>query len=127
MAGRIGIWTNVPHGSQILISVSGTTATSLVTAHARVLRNDGLQQEFPDSMLQPGPLIIGLDFPHTYSIQTDLVFGTSAHAVVTARVIDRDNVPVPPDGDPRPEYNEAFDGSAGEVIGIVFLIVTRQT
>jgi hypothetical protein len=77
---RIAIWSAVPDGSSILISAKGTTKKKLITAHAFLLRSDGMEQTFPDNLVQPGPVSVTLESPNTYSILVDLVYVTSGTA-----------------------------------------------
>ena len=57
---RVAIWSNVPGGAQLRISVTGTTSTSLVTAKALVLPGNGEKQRLTDTDLQPGPAAVSL-------------------------------------------------------------------
>jgi hypothetical protein len=121
---RIGSWTRVPGGSSIRVSVTGTTATDLVTAHLFLLREDGVEQTFPDSAVQPGPVSILLDSPHTYSLLLDLNFVTAAKAEVTAEVISPFATLVPQDGAPPPVFNTSIQGTQSVISGVTFFVTT---
>ena len=128
MSDRIAFWTNppVPDGSELVISVTGSTAKKLVTAHPFLLRGDGLEQSFPDSAVQPGPLTIELESPHTYSMLLDLVFTTSGTAQVTAELIAPNGRRIPPDNSADPVFESSVAGSEGQTLGLTFFIVTAM-
>ena len=121
---RIAIWSAVPDGSSILISAKGTTKKKLITAHAFLLRSDGMEQTFPDSLAQPGPVSITLDSPHTYSILVDLVYVTSGTAEVTAEVVDPAQKRIPADGTTVKRFKSTLAGSQGQTLGLTFIIIT---
>ena len=124
MSSRIAIWSAVPDGSTLSISAKGTTRKTLVTAHAFLMRNDGMEQTFPDDLLQPGPLDIELESPNTYSILTDLVYTTSGTADVTAVVVSPKGKKIPPDGETDPKYKITLAGSQGQTLGLTFMLIT---
>ena len=83
---RVAHWLGVPDGSNLMISVTGTTATTLVTAIVEV-QDDTAFADYPYAQFQPGPLAIALRSPRKYSIDVDLHFATDAQAQVTARIV----------------------------------------
>jgi hypothetical protein len=124
VATRIAIWSAVPGGSTISISLKGTSKKKLVTGHAFLLRGDGLEESIPDSLLQPGPHAIDLETPHTYSILTDLVYTTSGTAEVMAQVIGPRGRKIAPDGSPDPTFKVVLAGSQGQTLGVTFIVIT---
>lgn len=129
MSDRIAFWIDplVPGGSKLVISVNGSTAKKLVTAHPFLLRGDGLEQSFPDSTVQPGPLAIEFESPHTYSILLDLVFTTSGTAEVTAELLAPNRKRIPPDNAAEPVFKSSVAGSQGQTLGLSFFIATAAT
>lgn len=121
---RIAIWSAVPDGSNILISAKGTTKKKLITAHAFLLRSDGMEQTFPDSLVQPGPISVTLDSPNTYSILLDLVYVTSGTADVTVEVVDPAKKRIPADGTTDKRFKSTLAGSQGQTLGLTFIIIT---
>jgi hypothetical protein len=121
---RIAIWSGVPDGSSLLISTKGTTKKKLITAHAFLLRSDGMEQIFPDGLVQPGPVSITLESPNTYSILVDLVYVTSGTAEVTAQVVDPGKKRIPADGTTDKRFNSTLAGSQGQTLGLTFIIIT---
>ena len=121
---RIGSWTRVPAGSVMHISVSGTTADKLVTAHLFVLLGDGFEQTFPDALVQPGPIVIPLQSPHSYSLLVDLNFVDAAKATVTARVVAPFSTPVPQDGAPPNDFSSDVEGTGSVISGVTFFVTT---
>src|SRR5678816_4593827 len=84
---RVAIWSNVPGGAQLRISVTGTTSTSLVTAKALVLPGNGEKQRLTDAELQPGPAAVSLaKSARRYTVLLDVVYTTDGTAEVTAEV-----------------------------------------
>src|SRR4029079_7505029 len=124
---RIGSWTKVPNGSRMRISVVGTTAENLVTAHPFVLSSDGFEQTLPDSMVQPGPSNILLEAPHMYSILVDLNFATGATAEIHAAVVTPAGDVFPQDGAPPEEFHSVITGTEGQIVGVTFIISTEPT
>ena len=121
---RIAIWSAVPDGSSILISAKGTTKKKLITAHAFLLRSDGMEQTFPDTLVQPGPVSVTLESPNTYSILVDLVYVTSGTAEVTAEVVDPGKKRIPADGTTDKRFKSTLAGSQGQTLGLTFIIIT---
>jgi hypothetical protein len=126
MSDRIAFWVDplVPGGSKLVISVTGSTPKKLVTAHPFLLRGDGIEQSFPDGAVQPGPLTIKLESPHTYSILTDLVFTTSGTAEVTAELIAPNKKRIGPDNVADAVFKSSVAGSEGQTLGLTFFIAT---
>jgi hypothetical protein len=124
---RIASWSRVPDGSRIRIAAKGTTSTTLVTAHAFVIRGDGMEENHPDSALQPGPLEIRFSAPNTYSIVVDLVFATAGQATVTAEVVGADGSTVVPEaGAPPATFSSTIAGSINQVASITFFVTTAH-
>jgi predicted component of type VI protein secretion system len=124
---RIASWTRVPDRSRIRIGVTGTSSDKLVTAHAFVVRGDGMEEHHPDSELQPGPLDIPFSSPNTYSVLLDLVFATAGQAVVEARVVGPDGTTVIPQDDaPPPTFSSTIAGSINQVVTVSFFITTKK-
>jgi hypothetical protein len=119
---RIGIWSKVPDGSRLLISVTGTDETHLVTGHVSVLRDDGNEMTFPDSAVQPGPLVIGLDPGHSFSVFVDLVYTTAATATVSALVLAPVDTVFPQKGAPPAEFSSVIPGAINFSSGVSFFI-----
>jgi hypothetical protein len=115
---RVESWLGVPDGSRIRISAIGSTVTELFTAHIFLLRSDGLEQEIPDHLIQPGPVDIPFRFPHSYSIALDLIFATDATAVVTAEVFAPNGEAIPP------LFRKSVPGSGGTTLGVSFFVTT---
>ena len=124
---RIGSWTKVPSGSKLHISVSGTTASNLVTGRVFVVREDGLEQTIPDSEVQPGPAEILLQFPHIYSLMVDLHYATAGTAEVRASVTSPGGNVVPQDGAPPPKFSSTIPGTEGQGISVMFFLTTGPT
>jgi hypothetical protein len=121
---RIASWANVPRDSVLEISVSGTSATSLVTGHVFSLRDDGVEQTFPDAAVQPGPLIVPLDGGHSYSFLIDLVYTTAGTAAVHGLVRTSSGRIFPEDGAPPEAFDSQIPGSINQVNGVTFFITT---
>lgn len=123
MSDRIGFWSAVPGGATLRISVTGTTKKTLVTAHPSVLRGDGLEMMIPDDKVQPGPVEIDLEHPHTYTVFLDLVFTTSGKATVTAEVV-KGKKRIPPDGSNDKQFATTISGAQGQTLGVSLFAVT---
>ena len=117
-------WLAPPDGSSLLISAKGTTKKRLITAHAFLLRSDGMEQMFPDGLVQPGPVSIALDSPNTYSVLVDLVYVTSGTAEATAEVVDPARKRIPADGTTVKRFKSTLAGSQGQTLGLTFIIIT---
>ena len=124
---RIGPWTKVPNGSSVRVSAAESSGRRLFIAKAFVLRSDGLEVSVPDSEVQPGPLVVPLEFPHLYSVQVDLHFDKSATAVLNVEVISPGNNVVPQDGAPPASFQTTLQGTEGATIGFTFFISTGPT
>jgi hypothetical protein len=123
---RIAIWTKVPDGSSIRISAKGTTSKNLVTAHAFLLRGDGVEQTIPDNLIQPGPVEIPLEAKNRYSILLDLVYTTSGTGEVRAEMIGPDNKSIPADGTTDKQFQSTLPGSQGQTLGVTFFVIMAK-
>lgn len=115
---RVESWLGVPDGSRIRISATGSTAAEQFTAHVFLLRSDGLEQEIPDHLIQPGPGNVTFRFPHSYSIALDLIFTTDAVAVVTADVFMQTGEAI------EPPFRKSVPGKGGTTLGVSFFVTT---
>jgi hypothetical protein len=115
---RIEFWLAIPRGSKMTISVAGTTPQHIVTATVIELREDGQRKSFPDSSVQPGPLSLTFAGRHSYSIETDLVFGNAGSATVTADVTDPNGQPI------APHFFSTIPGTAGQMVPVRFFVST---
>jgi hypothetical protein len=120
---RVAIWSNVPGGAQLRISVTGTTSTSLVTAKALVLPGNGEKQRLTDADLQPGPAAVALvKSARRYTVLLDVVYTTDGTAEVTAEVVAGGNR-IPPDGSADDHFESTLTGSKGQSLPVTFVVV----
>jgi hypothetical protein len=120
---RVAIWSGVPDGAQLLISVKGTTPASLVTARALVLPGNGEKKRLGDADLQPGPAAVALiSSARRYTVLLDLVFTTDGTAEVIAEVVDGGHQ-IPPDGSAEGQFTSTLPGSKGQSLPVTFVVV----
>jgi hypothetical protein len=120
---RVAIWSNVPGGAQLRVSVNGTTNTSLVTAKALVLPGNGEKQRLTDAELQPGPAPVSLvKSARRYTVLLDVVYTTDGTAEVAAEVLDGGNR-IPPDGSADDHFESTLPGSKGQSLPVTFVVV----
>lgn len=120
---RVAIWSNVPGGAQLLISVTGTISSSLVTAKALVLPGNGEKKRLTDAQLQPGPAAVSLaSSAQRYTVLLDAVYTTDGTAEVTAEVVAGGNR-IPPDGSTDDHFESTLTGLKGQSLPVTFVVV----
>ena len=120
---RVAIWSNVPDGAQLRISVKGTTSSALVTARALVLPGKGDRTRLRDADLQPGPAVVALSSSaERYTTLLDIVYTTNATAEVSADVVAGGNS-IPPDGSSAGPFTSTLPGAKGQSIPVTFVVV----
>jgi len=120
---RVAIWSNVPGGAQLLISVNGTTAASLVTAKATVFPGEGEKVVLTDADLQPGAASVALvKSARRYTALLDVVYTTDGTAEVAAEVV-AGGKRIPPDGSPDDHFESTLAGVKGQSLPVTFVVV----
>ena len=83
-----------------------------------------MEQTFPDSLVQPGPVIDHARLSEHVSVLVDLVYVTSGTAEVTAEVVDPGKKRIPADGTTDKRFKSTLAGSQGQTLGLTFIIIT---
>jgi hypothetical protein len=118
--GHIHNWLGASKGSRLFISLKGTTQDALVIGTVEFIAGFGPSPPviFPDSAVQPGPLILPLPDTTAYDANLIITFATKATASVSAFVEQ-------PNGEHfSVDCTETFEGEQGESTLVAYTITT---
>jgi len=119
---RYGIWTHVPDGSKLEVSVKleGSSTGQSFTANAFCDVDQGTDEEWVHSHLDPGPKAKDLTSPRMYGIRVNVAFPDAQQTTVEvkARVVK-------PDGQTYgPRFCHQLSGDSGQADFARLMIAT---
>ena len=117
----IQIWGKVPDGSKLELSVETTTGKCV--SGARLRENDGTEEQWVDSQLNPGPKRKTLRSPRNYVVTVRVMFtGADQSAATISASITK------PDGTTHSDpFNYEISGSKGDVERATILVQTLKS
>jgi hypothetical protein len=121
--GNLQIWNRVPDRSTFELAVTGDgpAAKQTFVASARLLVDNGAEEQWVDADLHPGPKTKRLASPRSYVVRIAVFFSGQATATIQARILK-------PDGSVHANpYTFAVSGKNGDTQRATILIVTQKT